>query len=53
MNEEQKQYYINNICSICKRRTECNKDKFSYSDAYERFSMRCVYYDFDGNFEDN
>jgi len=51
MTDEQRQYYIDKVCSVCARRDECDKSKFTYSDAYERVSLRCLLYKFDEIFE--
>lgn len=41
---EQKSYYKDKICSLCKFRETCNKDKFVITEIYDRVSMRCITY---------
>ena len=51
MNDEQRQYYIDKVCSVCLNRDECDRTKFISSDAYDRFTMKCLWYEFDNTFE--
>ena len=39
--------YISKICSLCKKRETCPKDKFSKYSIYEKTSMRCPEYEYD------
>lgn len=47
--DEQRAYYIDKVCSLCKNRDKCNKDKFILTEIYDRVSIKCLSYEYENN----
>lgn len=47
MTDEQKSYYIDNICNLCVNKDNCDKDKFISTNIYDKLSIKCLNYELD------